>query len=66
MDLFADQVNFNVFNKRWEDALGTDCTELNTIWNSVRVQHDALLIGTDASVPKDKHFQWSSQLLGRP
>ncbi|KAJ3514282.1 hypothetical protein NMY22_g14791 [Coprinellus aureogranulatus] len=57
MDLYTGQVDFNVFNKRWEDALGTHHTELNTIWNSVRVRHNALLIGTDTSVPKDKHFQ---------
>ncbi|KAJ3511108.1 hypothetical protein NMY22_g15758 [Coprinellus aureogranulatus] len=57
MDLYADQVDFNVFNKRWENALDVRRTELNTIWNSARVRHDALLIGTDASVPKDKHFQ---------
>ncbi|KAJ3501807.1 hypothetical protein NMY22_g18800 [Coprinellus aureogranulatus] len=57
MDLYTGQVDFNVFNKRWEDALGTHRTELNTIWNSVRVWHNALLIGTDTSVPKDKHFQ---------
>ncbi|KAJ3499228.1 hypothetical protein NMY22_g19531 [Coprinellus aureogranulatus] len=57
MDLYADQVDFNVFNKRWENALDVCRTELNTIWNSAQVQHDALLIGMDVSVPKDKHFQ---------
>ncbi|KAJ3537348.1 hypothetical protein NMY22_g5628 [Coprinellus aureogranulatus] len=57
MDLYADQVGFNVFNKRRENTLDVRRTELNTIWNSARVRHDALLIGTDASVPKDKHFQ---------
>ncbi|KAJ3506660.1 hypothetical protein NMY22_g17177 [Coprinellus aureogranulatus] len=57
MDLYADQVDFNVFNKRRENALDVRRTELNTIWNSARVRPDALLIGTDASVPKDKHFQ---------
>ena len=30
MDLYADQVDFNVFNKRRENALGIRRTELNT------------------------------------
>ncbi|KAJ3518375.1 hypothetical protein NMY22_g13710 [Coprinellus aureogranulatus] len=54
MDLYADQVT-RVYRR--ENALDVRRTELNTIWNSARVRHDALLIGTDASVPKDKHFQ---------
>ncbi|KAJ3521668.1 hypothetical protein NMY22_g12216 [Coprinellus aureogranulatus] len=34
MDLYVDQVDFDVFNKHQEDALGARRTELNTIWNS--------------------------------
>ncbi|KAJ3533031.1 hypothetical protein NMY22_g7503 [Coprinellus aureogranulatus] len=65
MDLYADQVDFNVFNKRRENALDVRHTELNTIWNSARVRHDALLIGTDSSVPMDKHFKWSRPTAGK-
>ena len=70
MDLFAAQVDFNVFDKRKEDALGARRTELNTIWNSAQVRHNALLIGTDASVPENTAVSSlrtrSSLLFGLP